>query len=337
MKFKKNILLICGMTMALVISIVAVARDYTGKYITDNMPSAEASSFTPPLNLKEDSEKSSSKTISNIQEKIDNYTLSTVAEIIDIKDNIYVNMINSVDFFDSVEGAFTTTLAGIGETYVEYQTDIVNQMAIQQINNSTQNETSYFENSSFLVVDNNTKSYETIRCISQYDESTRQAAKADICLSYSTETMTIAGGQIVPEGRVWQDDTGTNCYLYRNNITNTDIASLSIFPQDLAFGFLSDTSNWEITGVEEYLGRNAIILSGDTNGSQYGINMNVDTFTMWIDIETGILLNFQGFDYNGDLTQYLVTEHISVNSSIGQLESIIANAEENVKNNYVAE
>lgn len=100
---------------------------------------------------------------------------------------------------------------------------------------------------------------------------------------------------------------GEPCYTYRQNVTNLHYAStVSIFPQEMAFGFLGNKELWDITGRTEYLGREVVIVSGVTSPS-YGAKLNINNFTMTIDCKTGIMLKFEGYDYSGNLSKYITT------------------------------
>ena len=77
---------------------------------------------------------------------------------------------------------------------------------------------------------------------------------------------------------------------------------------------MSDTSLWNITKEEEYLGRTCVVLSGKTTPS-YGKKLNIDHFTMYVDEATGILLKFEGFSSTDQLTQSITTKSISIDAA----------------------
>lgn len=62
------------------------------------------------------------------------WSLEEIQKLENVKENIFNNMLNSVDHYDAVEGEFTTTLiTDEGEAVVSYATDIPNQKSYQKI------------------------------------------------------------------------------------------------------------------------------------------------------------------------------------------------------------
>ena len=110
------------------------------------------------------------------------------------------------------------------------------------------------------------------------------------------------------------EESGTPTYVYRQDPTNTVMGgSYCLFPQGLAFGYLTDFSLWEITGSTEYLGRECLELSGTTTAS-YAEKMDAETFTMCVDKATGILLKYEAKDKDGAVTSGMNVKEISVDS-----------------------
>lgn len=107
------------------------------------------------------------------------------------------------------------------------------------------------------------------------------------------------------------DETIIPVYHYRPNPTNIHYAStVSLFPQEIAFGFLSNESLWEISEKTEFLGRKCTILKGVT-GKDYGTKLNISRFVMIVDDKSGIVLSFEGYDSDDNLTQYSTTTSVS--------------------------
>lgn len=107
-------------------------------------------------------------------------------------------------------------------------------------------------------------------------------------------------------------ENGTPTYVYRQDPTNTFLSgSYCLFPQGLAFGYLTDFSLWEITGSTEYLGRECLELSGATTAS-YAEKLDAETFTMCVDKETGILLNYEAKDATGAVTSSVCVKSIAI-------------------------
>lgn len=126
--------------------------------------------------------------------------------------------------------------------------------------------------------------------------------------SYDIITLEQAG-PISDEERHFIMDDGFPAYSYRANPTNIPSASICIFPQEMTFGYLTDTDLWEIKGVEQLDGRTCYHITGVT-GADYGKKRNVASFEFFVDTNTGVLLKYVGYDANGDISDYLYSENM---------------------------
>ena len=116
--------------------------------------------------------------------------------------------------------------------------------------------------------------------------------------------------------RYYYDQQDDSNYVYRRNITNADAASWCLFPQEFAFGFLSDITAWEITEDTEYLGRKSVTLEG-TAPKHYQNKFGIETFSMRVDKATGIILSFEGYGSNGELVNYVHVSELAVDDYEG--------------------
>ena len=116
--------------------------------------------------------------------------------------------------------------------------------------------------------------------------------------------------------RYYYDQQDDSNYVYRRNTTNADAASWCLFPQEFAFGFLSDITGWEITEDTEYLGRKSVTLEG-TAPKQYQNKFGIETFSMRVDKATGIILSYEGYDDNGDLINYVHVSELAIDDYEG--------------------
>ncbi len=111
------------------------------------------------------------------------------------------------------------------------------------------------------------------------DENEAWSRKDDIAIPLEERMSTMSDG--IPN------------YTYRRNITNCHLASYTIFPQELTFSYLKDFSTWDIVGNETYLDRTCVVVYGIP--CDYIMEKHVlDTFTMYIDSETGVLMRLIG-------------------------------------------
>ncbi len=126
--------------------------------------------------------------------------------------------------------------------------------------------------------------------------------------SYNITTLEQAGA-IPDEERHFTMDDGFPAYSYRANPTNIPSASICIFPQEMTFGYLTDTDLWEIKGVEKLNGRTCYHITGVTEES-YGKKLGVASFEFYVDTNTGVLLKYVGYDTNGNISDYLYSENM---------------------------
>ena len=126
--------------------------------------------------------------------------------------------------------------------------------------------------------------------------------------SYNITTLEQAG-PVSDEERHFTMDDGFPAYSYRANPTNIPSASICLFPQEMTFGYLTDTDLWEIKGVEKLNGRTCYHITGVT-GAEYGKKRNVASFEFFVDTNTGVLLKYVGYDTNGNISDYLYSENM---------------------------
>lgn len=246
----------------------------------------------------------------NFGKAVDEYTFSDLKKISNVKENIYNSMINSVDFYDAVEGSFTTTLIRAGENVtVEFKVDIPQQIAIDNISGSMDNLSNVCMDEIYYSYNANNDSYTESYYASQLDASER-SVKLDYnaCLPHARK-MAFFDGEKAVYDRVVEQSNGERGYYYRPDTTNTAYASQCIFPQSLGMALLPDMDNWDISGVRQYLGRQAIVISGTVADTAYANKISSDSFEMTVDMETGVLLEFKGFS-DGALSQHIEMKNI---------------------------
>lgn len=260
-----------------------------------------------------------------------NYNLDSIKSIANVKENIYNGMINSVDFYDTVEGSFTTTFIRAGEDVtIDFKVDIPQQVMIESVKGSIDDLQSVCMDE--ILYTRNAAAYSCTQdyYASQFDASERSGKlDSNICLPHAQKMVFFDGQKAVYDRVVTQSD-GERGYYYRPDITNTAYASQCIFPQSLGMALLPDMDNWEISGVRQHLGRQAVVISGTVTDPGYAKKISSDSFEMTVDMETGILLEFKGFS-DGELTQHIEMKNIRFLSS-GANNGIRSAAEEVAKN-----
>lgn len=206
----------------------------------------------------------------------------------DPKVNIYNKMLNSIDYFNNLALTMETSMLSNDMTTVEYQIDINSNVAYQAVSEDEQIKSeTYSEAANMILVNNTERTY----------------------MQDYLPTYTRSDTPYIPlESRITTGEDGIPCYSYRRNVTNCPLASYSVFPQEITYSYLKDFDKWEIEDVDvAYLDRSCVKIVG--RPSPYiATKHNIDSFTMLVDSETGILLDFQG-TLNGNVSRYMtVTE-----------------------------
>ena len=74
-----------------------------------------------------------------------------------------------------------------------------------------------------------------------------------------------------------------------------------------------DEDLWEVTESLQYCGRDCYSVEGTVNDS-YSAQIGAETFMMYVDKETGILLKLEACDANGDVVSSMVVSEISIDA-----------------------
>lgn len=238
------------------------------------------------------------------------WSLEEIQKLENVKENIFNNMLNSVDHYDAVEGEFTTTLiTDEGEAVVSYATDIPNQKSYQKITEAGKSTEVVANDGMIYSFDNSTRTYRITNADLRIELEERVRVSNSVLESVDSNVNFRTSIEDVTK-RVGNKD-GVPIYYYRTDLTNTGYASASIFPQELTFALLSDQNNWEIANTTYYLGRRAIIIQGTVKDSVYAEKIGSVEFQLIVDLESGIILEFRGFDVYGNETESLKTTEIN--------------------------
>ena len=200
-----------------------------------------------------------------------------------------ITMLNSIDYFNSVSGIFVTSLANAEglETTIQFDTDVPSQTSYEKFSNDKVNMEAYFEKITLTTCDNLKRNIESIR------------------------SMALPADGIKPRIEIEKD--GIKNYIYREEKTNLHYGAISIHSQDLTFGLLGDFSLWDIADYEIIQGRNCVKVTGKAD-EYYGTKLNMQSFILKVDIQTGIVIKFESFDSNNNLSQYLYTKELNIDS-----------------------
>ena len=214
--------------------------------------------------------------------------------ISDPKAAIYNRMLNTIDYFNALSAKMETSMLNNEIATVEYNTNINSGESYQKVSVGEKTITeAYGRNDSMINVNNTSGQYLVMRG--------QMFGRDD-------------APYIPLEKRIVTEDDGMPCYYYRKNITNCSYASYSIFPQEFTFSYLKDFALWDITDDNaDYLGRKCVKIEG-VPSSYIAEKHNIDNFTMIVDSQTGILMQFTGTK-DGEVSRYMKITDISLESN----------------------
>lgn len=248
-------------------------------------------------------------------------------------------MLNSIDYFQKLEGQFFYTSEVANMSYfVDYHVQLGD--TPQTIETVTDNDgniiySSYytgekrFDFTDIEIMNNLVKNIdeselefvvteETVEKIIDKSENYKfDEENIEVVFSDYEERQELDFISIVEStARIQEDNEGIASFYYRDDLTTLPYARQSIFYQECVFGYLSDFSSWEILAIEKFLERDCFIVSGTLSGT-YSEKVNTESFKMWVDKETGVMLKLEGYK-NSELTERLETTKISVDQIIDQ-------------------
>lgn len=216
------------------------------------------------------------------------------------KDQIHYEMLNSIDNFNSARGEFIYHSDSAGYEYtVNYQVQLGNnpKSKVKFTSNQVSQETTYDGNGTFLRLDNKQKKFEKFSTPQQNGIQKNSLKDQPAKSRYS------------------KNDKGEKVFLRRTDPALMGIAATSVFPQDIALGFLEDYNKWNIVSEENIDGRDAVVIQGELN--DYYQNKHKDkTFKLWVDKETGVLLQMEEYNDQNQATEYIRTKSIKVNDTL---------------------
>lgn len=232
------------------------------------------------------------------------------------QDELKNMMINSIDYYSSAKGEFTYSSAEADFDYtISYEVSTKEGKYASHVvsTNNTYDvvEETWYDGTTRTTIDHTSKTYQ------QYDQ--------DPSVSEAQTFKESVG--VTPEG----DPITTQ----RPDPTLMGMATNSLFPQNFAFSYLGDNSTWSIIGYEEYLGRDVAVIEGTDCLHAYE-----ESFKMWIDVETGVMLKFESYDANGEVIDSLETTSIEFDDpTVNDLDytAVIPDDYENVTFGYVGE
>lgn len=260
-----------------------------------------------------------------VKEETNTRILSKAVETsIATKNDIYYTMLNSIDYFDKISG--TVYYPSPEDKHlldsVKFQSVLSETKAYSHYSQAYVNDIPTDKIEDILVNSKNIK--ETV-CGQEYYCSSGD----EVCMDYLQKTYSSSVGNAIGldavcdipnTERITMADDGQPCYNYRTNPTNVPDASMCIFPQEMAFGFLADQELWDVEGIERIDNKECYHIIGKTS-KEYGSKLNVSTFDFYVDTNTGVLLKYIGYDENNKITGYMFAENISYENEAQEVKN----------------
>lgn len=207
---------------------------------------------------------------------------------LEAKSYIYHQMLNSIDYFSNAEGSFTFMLGSSSlPADIQFQTDMKKGTSYERLCQQG------YPASEFFV-----------------ENSIRYSVHGKFQLIEKDFIAEPLEFEISDNDRVVLLDDGENLTLNRNDLTNLAFSSNNcLFPQQYATCDLSDFENWSVTGISQVLDRTCITLKGKNDDKKY-------SYTYTIDLNTGIMVEYEEFDNSGTLTGYIRVNELSVDKGV---------------------
>ncbi|MBO5343429.1 MAG: hypothetical protein J6A57_03175 [Ruminococcus sp.] len=235
----------------------------------------------------------------NLEKAVD-YTIAD-------KSDVYHMMLNTIDYYNSVSGSIIRSDSANLINVITFQTDLLNTKAYSKSGLHLIDDDKNISNISLSDVDFDKIVYCADGLLTTVIDGSSETMKNAV--TYLSDCSPIDDSK-----RISIADDGYPICRYRQNPTNVPFASICLFPQEMALGFLQDKKLWEITGITKKDDLTCYVIEGKTNKS-YGEKINAATFKFLVDVNTGVLIQYEGFSADGTLSDYMYTMDIKFNDN----------------------
>lgn len=234
-----------------------------------------------------------------------------------IKEVIYDRMLNTADYYQTISGKYRRTQLYTGEDYtVNYAVqrgDETKTVEVYQSEQDTTAQVAYYagnvinrleiEDYNAMAKGRMPLDTSKVKTVATYYQNAEESAQLDFVPLVRSAS------------RVQEDEEGTPIYYYRQDAIGLFYARESLSPQEMAFGYLEDFSKWDVIEETTVAGRDCYLVEGTLDGD-YAQKLHAYDYKLFVDQETGILLQYENYDQNGTLTDKLETLEIEVNQPI---------------------
>lgn len=231
------------------------------------------------------------------------------------KDDIFHMMLNTVDYFNKASGTFVFNCSDPNNrTIVDFQTNMLDTTSYSEVKHIYVDglSTPISMNSESVTAD------QIVYCQNNDEITLNEENKTYNISPFSTHSLESCV-PIKDEDRITTAPDGMLCYSYRSNPTNVEFSSMCLLPQEITIGFLENQDLWKIEGIKEFSGLDCYVIHGKTS-PDYGSSLNVSEFEFLVDVKTGVLVRYEGFDENGNLSDFMYTENLKFDDSAKSVE-----------------
>ena len=224
------------------------------------------------------------------------------------KEDIHYKMLNSIQFYEKAKGSFIFHSDSLNEDkQVDYNVKVKNGAF-----------------SKVKVISNNSSSYESM--YSSLDQTYTEENLDEKNYWKMKAAPVSENSKEIPKTKLGQKEEIATRYSQKNGIqkvyTNLPdpsymgYPSISLYPQDVALGYLEDYNNWDIVSNNEKLNNlDVVVIQGNLNRS-YQEKHGALTFKLWVQKDTGILLKLEEYNGNGKTVESLKTTDIKLDSKV---------------------
>lgn len=228
------------------------------------------------------------------------------------KEDIAAKMLNTVDYFDTASGEFE--LHNVYYDDSESNEKVEYTLSLKEQVGEYVKQTSYFDEEKMGVTSKIDKTFYDGEKIWRTDDYRDE---------YRVNNHEVIGKQqpVNPsdvfqmELRKLYESPG----VFRQSLPVT-LAHSSLFPYTKVAYYLRDENLWDIEEQnKEFLGHNTVVLYGQIPKTDKD-KMKGTHFRFWVDKDTGILVQYEVYDENGEVMSYLHPKRLDINVPVSSKE-----------------
>lgn len=242
---------------------------------------------------------------------IESETAEPSASETDEKTKLILKMLNSIDYYDKASGRLVTKGNGNSFNDVEFEIDLTTARSYSHIRQYWIDSPESAMSGDYTKAELITDEYGTYDFINYSDGERLHSYNTYSKVHEVTDGVVsrTESYEIPDDERRYTKPDGTLSWRYRINPLNCDFAMSSLFPQMFVMDVLNDTEKWRIDGLQTYLGRECISVSGTD-------------FTALIDNKTGVLMKYIATDENGEISDYICVQSIAFDGEAADVREI---------------